>query len=68
MSERTYWLAGFGVAIAMYLAISGDGVWLWHAMFDGTWLCHCKHSKEYRNNKTSQQASEKSSNSKSNQV
>lgn len=23
-------------------------VWLWHAMFDGTWLCRCKHSQEYK--------------------
>lgn len=23
-------------------------VWLWHAMFDGTRLCNCEHSKEYR--------------------
>lgn len=23
-------------------------IWLWHAMFDGTPLCNCDHSKEYR--------------------
>jgi hypothetical protein len=23
-------------------------VWLWHALFDGTWLCRCEHSAEYR--------------------
>lgn len=23
-------------------------IWLWHAMFDGTVLCRCKHSEEYR--------------------
>ncbi len=23
-------------------------VWLWHAMFDGTPLCRCAHSREYR--------------------
>lgn len=23
-------------------------VWLWHATFDGTWLCRCAHSSEYR--------------------
>jgi hypothetical protein len=21
---------------------------LWHMLFDGTWLCRCKHSQEYR--------------------
>lgn len=23
-------------------------VWLWHALFDGTRLCRCHHSAEYR--------------------
>ena len=23
-------------------------VWLWHALFDGTPLCRCAHSAEYR--------------------
>lgn len=23
-------------------------VWLWHALFDGTRLCRCLHSAEYR--------------------
>jgi hypothetical protein len=23
-------------------------VWLWHALFDGTPLCRCPHSAEYR--------------------
>ncbi len=22
--------------------------WLWHALFDGTWLCRCWHSQEYK--------------------
>ncbi|HEY6020535.1 MAG TPA: hypothetical protein VIY48_11800 [Candidatus Paceibacterota bacterium] len=22
--------------------------WLWHALFDGTWLCRCWHSKEMK--------------------
>lgn len=22
--------------------------WLWHAMFDGTRLCRCKHSQYYK--------------------
>jgi hypothetical protein len=22
--------------------------WLWHAVFDGTWLCRCWHSREIR--------------------
>jgi hypothetical protein len=25
-----------------------DLVWLWHAMFDGTRLCWCAHSRYYR--------------------
>ena len=24
-------------------------VWLWHALFDGTFICRCQHSKELRN-------------------
>jgi hypothetical protein len=27
---------------------SFDPIWLWHAMFDGTWLCHCAHSQWYK--------------------
>lgn len=23
-------------------------VWLWHALFDGTPLCRCEHSAQYR--------------------
>ena len=23
--------------------------WLWHALFDGTWLCRCWHSREMKN-------------------
>jgi len=23
-------------------------VWLWHALFDGTWMCRCEHSKQYK--------------------
>jgi hypothetical protein len=22
--------------------------WLWHVLFDGTRVCHCKHSRQYR--------------------
>ena len=25
-----------------------DPVWLWHALFDGTPVCRCAHSAEYR--------------------
>lgn len=23
-------------------------IWLWHVLFDGTWLCRCEHSHRYR--------------------
>jgi hypothetical protein len=23
-------------------------IWLWHALFDGTRLCRCEHSRRYR--------------------
>lgn len=23
-------------------------IWLWHALFDGTWVCWCPHSRWYR--------------------
>lgn len=23
-------------------------VFVWHALFDGTWLCRCPHSREYK--------------------
>jgi hypothetical protein len=26
--------------------------WLWHAVFDGTPLCRCAHSAEYRESRT----------------
>lgn len=22
--------------------------WIWHAMFDGSWLCNCPHSRWYK--------------------
>lgn len=22
--------------------------WLWHALFDGTWLCHCPRSRDMK--------------------
>lgn len=25
-----------------------DPVWLWHALFDGTWACRCAHSARYK--------------------
>jgi hypothetical protein len=28
--------------------IGGELVWLWHATFDGTSLCRCNHSAQYR--------------------
>ena len=26
--------------------------WLWHALFDGTWLCRCWHSQEYKSHRS----------------
>jgi hypothetical protein len=23
-------------------------IWIYHALFDGTWLCKCEHSKWYK--------------------
>jgi hypothetical protein len=34
-----YWLGWMSPA---------DPVWLWHALFDGTRLCRCRHSAQYR--------------------
>lgn len=30
------------------IAYLGKHPWLWHALFDGTWLCRCEHSKQYK--------------------
>jgi len=38
-----YWLSWLSPA---------DPVWLWHALFDGTPLCRCRHSAEYRRVRT----------------